>query len=371
MWATHPSNYDREQNAKAQYFRTTFDERSPWLLFENPDELKEKVTYKFYRVIFKAPKGVVLAEPEEIQGFIEEERAETTFDPRYQGLYDFRDVEPGSIADLVVDAKTNAWTLQQLAHTHATLYGVEVKHQAQVHNKRLEEFNILQAIANGWHRPKNDEIDFRGELYGMDEAKRLVKKVQKELKRDQESFQELDRKVFLCYYQMAVHIDQQLADELRHRYDFHLALQRIWRNLKTQEASVGGALGFLQGKTQLQQDQFREVVAVFRDAQQALQDSLAAARKMHVPALKNMTPGEPLAPFLLKGKLLHGLTKYEETLDGKWIEKLLTQTREVQGKVNRIHFKSLGGILALQEKIGEACVKQWEALPKAAPRAER
>ena len=48
---------------------------------------------------------------------------------------------------------------------------------------------------------------------------------------------------------------------------------------------------------------------------------------------------------------------------------LLTQTREVQGKVNRIHFKSLGGILALQERIGETCVKQWEALPKAAPRA--
>jgi hypothetical protein len=41
------------------------------------------------------------------------------------------------------------------------------------------------------------------------------------------------------------------------------------------------------------------------------------------------------------------------------------QMREVQGKVNRIHFKSLGGILALQEKIAADCTRMWSALPQA------
>jgi Zn-dependent protease with chaperone function len=366
MWATHPSNYDREENAKADYIRSEFDERSPWLLFDNADELKERVTFKFYRVIFKVPKDAVLAEPEEIQGFLDEERAETTFDPRYQGLYDLRDVEPGSPADLIAEAKLSPWPISRLMETHAGLYNIEVKHQAQLHNKRLEEFNMLVAISNGWHRPKNDEIDFRGKFYDMEEAKRLIKKVEKELKQDQEWFKEVDRNVFLCHYQMALHLDPNLAEELKNRYRFHLELQKLWRNLKAHEAPVDAAWNFLQSQTQhLQREQFKEALDIFRDAHGALGENLRTARDMVIPALKNMTPGEPLAPFLLKGKLVHGLSAHEDTLRLKWIYKLMGQMREVQGKVNRIHFKSLGGILALQEKIAADCTRMWSALPQA------
>ncbi len=172
------------------------------------------MTYKFYRIVFKVPKDVVLAEPAEIQGFIDEERAETTFDARYQGLYDFRDVEPGWPADLVREADAGPWTVNQLMQAQASLYNVEVKHYAQLHNKRLQDSELLRAIANGWHRPKNDEIDFRGKLYELEDAKRLLKKVEKELKQDQEWFKELDRKVFLCYYQMAQHLDATLGEDL-------------------------------------------------------------------------------------------------------------------------------------------------------------
>jgi hypothetical protein len=31
----------------------------------------------------------------------------------------------------------------------------------------------------------------------------------------------------------------------------------------------------------------------------------------------------------------------------------------VQLKVDRVHSKSLGGLLALQERIGEECLKRW------------
>src|SRR5205823_12247989 len=111
---------------------------------------------------------------------------------------------------------------------------------------------------------------------------------------------ELDRQVFLCYYPMALHIDPDLGGELKKRYDFHLELQQIWRNVEGEEAPVDAALNFLQGQSQLHQDQFKEALTIFRDAHRALKDSLYTARDMFVPALKNMTPVEPLAPFLLK-----------------------------------------------------------------------
>ena len=43
MWATHPSNYDREQNAKAYYIRSTIDNRSAWVLFKDPQQLGSAV----------------------------------------------------------------------------------------------------------------------------------------------------------------------------------------------------------------------------------------------------------------------------------------------------------------------------------------
>lgn len=365
MWSTHPSNFDREENAKDYYIRTEFDERSPWLLFDNVEELKERVTYKFYRFHFKVPKDVILAEPEEVQGFIDEERAEVTYDPRYQGLYDCRNVQLTKIDELTAEAKANPWTINQLAHTHANLYNVEVKHRAQLHNKRLEEARMLHAIRQGWHRPKNDEIDFRGEFYDVEDAKKLLKKVEKEIAADQEWLEQLDKKVFLCYYQMALHADPRLAKELVSRYRFHIELQDIWGKLQSQREPVDAAVAFLNNTQQMDYAHFQEALAIFRDAHHAMRESLRLARDMTVPALKNVVAGEPLAPLLLKGKLVHGLSEYETQLKATWINKLLDQFREMMAKVNRIHFKSLGGILALQEKVGQMCLDKWNALPQA------
>ena len=60
---------------------------------------------------------------------------------------------------------------------------------------------------------------------------------------------------------------------------------------------------------------------------------------------------------MMNQRLLPALSKSANSLDGKWIGQLLEQLGEVIDKAKRIHFKSLGGILALQEKLAE----QWPA----------
>jgi hypothetical protein len=42
-----------------------------------------------------------------------------------------------------------------------------------------------------------------------------------------------------------------------------------------------------------------------------------------------------------------------DSLDGRWIGQFLEQLGEVIDKAKRVHFKSLGGILALQEKVAK------------------
>jgi hypothetical protein len=74
---------------------------------------------------------------------------------------------------------------------------------------------------------------------------------------------------------------------------------------------------------------------------------------MKMPALMNMAAGVPLREFLLKKRLVEGVSNWDQWLKPKWINKFLDQFREVQTKVDRVHAKSLGGILSLQERIAE------------------
>ncbi len=369
MWQTHPSCYDREQNAKDHYIRTHFDERSPWLLFDNVEELRERVTYKFYRFYFKISKDVILADPEEVQGFIDDEYADKTYDPRYQGLYDNRNLVLKDINAMAKDGAKHPWSITELADTHKTLYNAKVKHRAQLYYKRIEEFHMLNAVQNGWFRPKDNELEFRGDTYDLDDAKRLLKKVDKEIEKDNRWLGEVDRKVFMTYFQMALHINQEVAEELYRRYDFHLELQAIWYELTKQNRPVQAAISFLnnQQSGQLQSHHFKELLNIFRDAHKAMKSMLRNSEDLTLPGLKNLPAGLPLRPFLLNKNLVDGLSKYDQRISDRWIGRLLDQFNEMKGKVDRIHFKSLAGILVLQGKIGNECARRWSSLPAVRP----
>jgi Zn-dependent protease with chaperone function len=365
MWSTHPSCFDREQNAKALYIRTDFDQRSPWLLFDNVEELRERVTYKFYRFYFKIPKDVILAHPEEVQGFIDDEHADRAYDPKYQGLYDNRNLLLRDIKEMAKEGSKQPWSITELGNTHATLYNAEVKHRSQLYYKRIEELNRLTAVQNGWHKPKDGELEFRGEIFEPEEAKRLLKKVDKELEQDHKWLAEHDRKVFMTYFQMGLHINQEVAEELYRRYDFHLELQNIWYELQKQNRHVQVAIAFWNSHTSgsLGNGDGRELLTIFRDAHKTMKGMLRTAEDLTLPALKNLPVGQALRPFLLEKSLVEGLSKHERRISGRWIVQLIAQYKEMRAKVDRVHYKSLAGVLVLQEKIGNECARRWASLP--------
>lgn len=359
MWSSHPSNFDREENAKYDYIRSTFDERTAWILFDNLDHVRERVTLKFYRFYFMAPRELLVSDAEAIQAFIDEEHAETTYDPKYQGLYDQRNLMPGDVGEQATLANVESKSLATLAQIHLGLYNVEVKHRAQVYNNRIAEHRGLVALANGWERPKNDEFEYRGEWYGVKSAKKLLKRLERELDDDEAWLGELDKKVFDTYYRMAFQMKALWATELLRRYTFHMDLQKIWQRLRSQEGPVYSAIEFLRNSHgDLHYEHFREILSIFRDAHLELKAGLAAAEDMIFPPLANMPAGQSLRPFLLGKKLVSGLKRSDQSLTGKWIDKFMMQFREVQNKANRLHFKSMGGILALQETIGAEALRQ-------------
>ena len=118
----HPSKYDREENCKKDFISCPIDERSPWELFEDAEDLRERFSYKFYRIVHKVPKDVELKKPEEVQKFIDDEHAEMTYDPKYGGVYDGRFLDPGELMDLDEMIEMEPWEDGRLARVEEKLY---------------------------------------------------------------------------------------------------------------------------------------------------------------------------------------------------------------------------------------------------------
>jgi hypothetical protein len=351
MWASHPENHEREQNAKRFYVRSPQDDRPSWLLFRSPQAVREQVTRCFYRTAFNLNPDVSLAPPEQVQALIDEEHAETTYDPRYHGLYDGRFLEPGDVAALAQETAGPAWGRERLAAEAEALYGPGLEGRVQHVARLYNEHNLLSSLQSGALALQGKDFDFRDRKQRLADVPGLLKAVEGELENARAELAALDRQVFLVYHGLARLLGGGLDDELLTRYRFHLAVQEILRGLAGRQEQVQAALQFLSDNRQIEEKAFREVVGTFRSARQELASALDLARDMPLPALKNLQAGAPLASFLLDEPLVHDLSPSSPSIDGDWVGAFLRQFGEAQERAQRIHFKGLGGILALQERI--------------------
>jgi Zn-dependent protease with chaperone function len=86
MWATHPSNTDRENNAKRIYIPVSPDDRPAWALFETPQGVRERMTASILAGDARPQESENLALRESIE-LLEQQFDRLYFDPCYQGAY--------------------------------------------------------------------------------------------------------------------------------------------------------------------------------------------------------------------------------------------------------------------------------------------
>lgn len=82
MWATHPYNHEREQNAKRTYVAGVLDNRSSWIIFDNASALKETFTKKLlerFQLEFKPD--------DEIFAALDKRYSREYLNGRYRGAY--------------------------------------------------------------------------------------------------------------------------------------------------------------------------------------------------------------------------------------------------------------------------------------------
>ncbi|HVK14759.1 MAG TPA: M48 family metalloprotease, partial [Gemmataceae bacterium] len=335
MWSTHPSNYDREENAKAVFIPAEEDDRSPWVLFSDVEDLKERVTYKVYRLAFEVKKSVRLSPAETVKAFLDDEYAEITYDPKYHGAYDDRVLEPGKVRELDELVESEPWDAQRIARVHERLY-LEL-------GRRAEDLACVRKAArkiirrNFGRRPRGRD---RRELDDLDDEHRTLC----------EWFASFDRRGYLVHANMARQLGRDRLKELSHRYDFHLALQYIQRQMSEAHDAVGDVLAGLEHYSdQLPPDFAEEFFGTLRNARKTLKHCLRLAEELRAPAMANIPAGTRCDDLIFDANLLR--EPPETYVRVAWIVKLLEQMGRMHRRADRLVFKSMGAILQMQDRL--------------------
>lgn len=338
----HPSHYEREENIKAEFIEAPIDARSPWLLFDDPAGLRARVTAHYYRVAHGLGRNLAMADPRKVQKFIDEENAETTYDAKYAGSYDDRIINPGDLDELNELIQKEPWPDDRLKAVYEKLYS-DIGDRSETRAELIKEYDSL--------------VENTGPSRGR-KARKLLKEVESKLEKCDEWFHSLDRRVYLVFVQMAYRVKDEYYYELINRYRFHLAIQVFHKS-----ASKHGALAFVMwnlhlATEQISTDDLMELMHVLREARSALRKIIRDAKELDLPAMKHFEEGDRLADFLLDEEIVKELP--ETYVKGKWLDKLLKQLDKVMSRTARLHGKSLGGLLRMQEEIAAKFMAKGE-----------
>lgn len=347
MWSSHPPHHEREDSAKAIYIPCERDTRPAWVLFRDPARLRADVTAH----IMKSVRGedVALSPAEEVQRFIDGERAESTYDERYHGMYDGRRISPGSVEEALALARASSLSETELAEAHAGLYGDELAgRMARIEDLRAE-LTELALVAIG--QVRGSAFRFRGQEYPRRAAEELGEAVGQELEEMYIWLRELDARVLQVHAQMAARLGGALLDELGERYGFHLALQEVHCGLEQCRSTFESVLGFLLEGRELDEGEFESAWLGCRAAHEGLGEAYETGRALAIPRLENMDSGGNLADFLFPNGLVDDYPLMVRQITGPLLQGMVEQYNEVLHRLVRLHFKSMGGILALQERI--------------------
>jgi Zn-dependent protease with chaperone function len=173
MWATHPANADREENAKRRYLTAPHDERSAWLLLDNVEGVKKDVTGLLLGQLEGQPSTA-----EQTLAQLDERYDLLQYNTRYRGAYLGRPLtrHVETAGELYRKALKDGDVQQALA----SLYPHELS-GALTHLRELEEERLnLEALHERIYKPTDGRIVFRGKEISRRELPDTISKVREE-----------------------------------------------------------------------------------------------------------------------------------------------------------------------------------------------
>ncbi|HEX8658685.1 MAG TPA: hypothetical protein VF690_14160, partial [Hymenobacter sp.] len=346
MYASHPADYLREAHAQQVFVPGPTDERSPWLLFEQPAELRKTVTQTLYSASVSS--SIPAVQPAaQVEAFLAAERAELEYADHYAGTYDNRLVtllSPEEVARIADDSPLPAGSLLD---ARTTLYGAELRQRTEAHTRRIADLQKLALFQQGRTKDRSFVVD--GQTYPAAEATAVTRRLELDARNHTLWLEDFDRQVLAVHWRMLDNQPERRA-EWKARFEFQHAIQIALRDVREAEASASQALQEIEQRGSLQEADVAAFTARFEQSRFALQQLLQATSRVPMLPLTHLSEFSTLTDFVLQNREQLGPAR----LSGEWVNAFFNILEIVKERLRRLYFKNLGVLLRLEEAIAQA-----------------
>ncbi|WP_242202387.1 M48 family metalloprotease [Aestuariivivens insulae] len=334
MYASHPPNDKRQNNAKVPYVSCEIDERSPWLLFPNKETLQQEMTLLVYeQYLTKHPESFI--SENDFESFIisENQGAEllkaydNTFENRYLNIPD----------DDILEKNSKSVNLNK-----ATLDNIKVELKALMEPIKAIEDLMLKASQISEGTTKENSFSFKGQTYkkkNLQEGYSLLFNERETL--FNENFKAWDTSFCSFYYALAK--KENKHSNLKKLYTQHKDLSNIYRSIVAVKSKIISELNHLQSQevTQRQVNSFGHKV---NDYVISLNQDIEKIEASNFVALPNLDTVQELKEAIVEG----GEFKREtgQIFENGGFNRILIGLDSAIQHCQRIDQKSIGVILS-------------------------
>lgn len=177
MWATHPPNSAREENAKKTYIPCPIDERPAWDLFENPQQLREQMTEHILSAGIDPEKSHKSALTESVDN-VNKMYSKAMYKRRYRGAYMGRSVvrEVATADELFGEPVNNSDIVAALDALYPEDLPEHIEHWRNLEEERAN----LQALYDGTLTSPDGVIRHRGEIMKRKRLPKVIRALRQE-----------------------------------------------------------------------------------------------------------------------------------------------------------------------------------------------
>lgn len=179
MWATHPANADREENAKIVFVRCEADNRSAWELFPDAAALREQMTAHVFKPAPDAKEPPPAIVPlEESLARLDGNYSSITINKRYRGAYLGRAIARAykTPAEMYHDAPAGNVTAR-IAALYPQTFGDALEKLREL----FDEKNTFEGLQKGYLKAPGGVVRWRGEEVPPRQLPKILKSLDAEI----------------------------------------------------------------------------------------------------------------------------------------------------------------------------------------------
>jgi len=345
MWSTHPSNIDREKNAKKIYIKSEIDERSPWILFRNPDELKNKSTLNLYNNIQECS----MLSNEESLALHDVEFQRSFLLPKYRGVYLNRSIFLN--ASHVDEVYSQDLQNGEIPHQFTMLYPPDIQHQLSTLKNLDEEVDMLEGIKNKTLDISQKKIYYRNSEIDRSDLPAIISQAKIEAQVERDKIEAHDRLCRNVYYAAAKNIGNGWPEYLRSVTGVVLFCEHLKKNIQLHSQHFYETLAVSAKIKNISSNEIFVVLRAANNFRSAIESVFTKAPEIQlsqaiIGKMGGLQVSEMLEPFEL------GLASHDNI--NSWISVVDSWTDLAYKALNSLHEASLDELLQTEQYIQDA-----------------